>query len=231
LLPLSRRLWKKRIGSCSLNSLEKRVLGLRRSEEDVPGWMIPGMYMDYLRTGDATDLLRVFYHNRIDMLSMIVLSALVNKHLSQPDDVSDPLDLLSLAMWQNSLGMINEAETTLRQVTDREISLDQQHLAWRELGLLLKRAGRREEAAVHWRQIAVTHVQGMSPDSIALEAHVELAKYFEWHVQDLKEARSWTKQAISIVEGWSSARSTLAKDELKHRLTRLERKLNRDEDT
>lgn len=231
LLPPSRRLWRKRIGSCSLASLEKRVLGLTRSQEDVPGWMIPGMYMDYLRTRDATDLLRVFYHNRIDMLSMVVLAALINRHLEGPNNVDDPLDLVSLAMWQKNLGMSDEAESTLRLASAREMPLEIHHLTWRELGQLLKRAGRRKEAVIHWQQIAATHVDGMTPGQTALEAHVELAKYYEWHQRDLKEAHSWTQQAITIAGGWGAARSSPYMDELQHRLARLERKMGREEQT
>jgi uncharacterized protein YprB with RNaseH-like and TPR domain len=229
LLPPSRRLWRKRIGSCSLASLEKRILGLTRTQEDVPGWMIPGMYMDYLRSRDATELLRVFYHNRIDMLSMVVLAALINRHIDEPNNVDDPLDLVSLAMWQNTLGMSGEAESTLRLAADKEMPLEHYHLTWRELGQLLKRAGRRNEAAIHWQQIAVTHVDGMTPGQTALEAHVELAMYHEWHQRDLKEARSWTQQAITLVDGWGAARFHPAMDELRHRLARLERKIDREE--
>ncbi len=227
LLPPSRRLWRKRIGSCSLSSLEKRILGITRTQEDVPGWMIPGLYMDYLRSGDATALLRVFYHNRIDMLSMVVLLIWITHHFEDSQVIREPLDLISLAKWQSALGMAGEAEYTLLMASEQEMPLEHFHLTWHELGLLLKRAGRRQEAAVHWQQIAVTHVDGMTPGKIALEAHVELAKYFEWHQRDLKEAHRWTRQAISMTDDWTRSRSLLVMDELQHRLARLERKISR----
>jgi hypothetical protein len=227
LLHPARRLWRRRIGSCSLNSLEKKILKLERSQEDVPGWMIPGLYMDYLRSGDATELLRVFYHNRLDMLSMVVLTTRIIQQFEQAQDIVDPLDLLSLARWQNALGMTSEAESTLLHAAKQEMPLEHFHLALHEMGMLLKRSGRRKEAALQWQQIAVTHVEGLTQRQLALEAHVELAKYFEWHQHDLTEAHHWTQLAISLATSWDTRRSTLAIADLQHRLARLERKLSR----
>ncbi|MEZ4516187.1 MAG: ribonuclease H-like domain-containing protein [Chloroflexota bacterium] len=46
-------------------SLEQSVLGIHRTGEDVPGWSIPTLYANYLRSGDAQPLTGVFYHNRL----------------------------------------------------------------------------------------------------------------------------------------------------------------------
>jgi tetratricopeptide (TPR) repeat protein len=90
----------------------------------------------------------------------------------------------------------------------------------RTLGCLLKRAGRRSEAFACWQQLALENVDDVL-------AHVELAKYFEWHVGDLSLAAGWTQAAIARVENWPAGVDrglTLA--ELRHRLARLERKRN-----
>ncbi|MGB3717678.1 MAG: ribonuclease H-like domain-containing protein [Candidatus Promineifilaceae bacterium] len=227
LLHPARRLWRRRIGSCSLSSLEQKILNLKRSQEDVPGWMIPGLYMDYLRSGDATELLRVFYHNRLDMLSMVVLTTRIIYQIEQLQKVDEPLDLLSLARWQNALGMTDDAESTLLHATTQEMPLEHFHLTLYEMGILLKRSGRRREAALQWQQIAATHIDGMTQSQLTLEAHVELAKYFEWQKHDLKEAHHWTELAISFVTGWETRRTSLVIADLRHRLARLERKLSR----
>ena len=76
LLPPARRLWKARWGSCSLGNLERNVLGLQRTAEDVPGYLIPDIYRQYYLTGVATEMLaRVFYHNLQDIVSMALLGA------------------------------------------------------------------------------------------------------------------------------------------------------------
>lgn len=231
LLHPARRLWRSRIGSCSLGSLEANILHYRRTQEDVPGWMIPSLYMDYLRTGDASELMRVFYHNRIDMLSMVILAVHILRQFALPREEDDPIDLLSLARWQIALGRNGEAEATLRLVSDQDMPLDYYHQALHEMGLLLKRSGRRDEAAIRWQQITTTHVEGLSQNRLALEAHIELAKYYEWHQHDLEEAYRWTEQAINMVNKWDERRAEVVLEELHHRLSRLERKLAPSETT
>ena len=75
LLPPARRLYRGRLPSCALGDLEKHILRLVREQDDVPGELIPQMYLDYLRTGDASDMRRVIYHNAMDILSMVTLGA------------------------------------------------------------------------------------------------------------------------------------------------------------
>jgi uncharacterized protein YprB with RNaseH-like and TPR domain/Flp pilus assembly protein TadD len=218
LLPPSRRLWRRRLPSCSLGSLEQNILGLPRTGEDVPGWAIPGLYMSYLRDGDARDMLRVFYHNRMDILSMVVLTARIAHQFAHPVPEDDPLDLLGLARWQLALGMSAEAEDTLRLIAGQDAPLETYHQSLLELGLLLKRAGRREEALPLWQQVAVTSFEDVS-------AHVELAKHYEWQSGDLQSAKSWTRRALALLDNSQSFAATTVQGELEHRLARLERKL------
>lgn len=218
LLPPARRLWRRRLGSCALSALEENLLGVHRTGEDVPGWLIPTLYMNYLRTGDARELLRVFYHNRLDMLSMVTLAARILRHFGEPQHEDHALDLVSLARWQQQLGMMTDAETVLRMAAELENSLDVYHQVLFDLGALLKRDGRRPEAITYWQQIAVTTLDNV-------EAHVELAKYYEWEVQDLGEALSWTQQAITLVRSWPARDAELVEEDLHHRMERLERKL------
>ena len=70
----SRRIWKNSLPSCALSSLETEVLGVRRTGEDVPGYLIPALYFDYVRGGDAGPMAGVFYHNVQDILSLVTLS-------------------------------------------------------------------------------------------------------------------------------------------------------------
>jgi len=220
LLPPSRRLWRSRLGSCSLSSLEKNLLGLNRTHEDVPGWIIPGLYMDYLRTRDAHELVRVFYHNRIDMLSMATLAGRIIQLYDQPQPGDHALDLFSLAKWHIALGQNSESENILRQIASQDLPLALYHQTLHQLGALLKRQGRREEAVELWHQLAVTSMDDIS-------AHIELAKQYEWHDKDLEKARDWTRAALDLISKWPPSNATLVQGELQHRLTRLEARIAR----
>jgi uncharacterized protein YprB with RNaseH-like and TPR domain len=219
LLHPARRLWRQRLGSCALGSLEGSLLGLRRGQDDVPGWLIPSLYNHYLRSGDARELVRVFYHNQIDMVSMVTLAARVTRLLSQPDPADHPIDLYSLGRWQADLGLSEAAEQNLRLAAQGDLPLEVYHQNLTCLGLLLKRNGRAAEALPLWQQIAATSFDDVS-------AHEELAKYFEWQTQELSQALLWTEQALNLVNSWGK-RGQLhpVRAEMEHRLTRLQRKL------
>jgi len=217
LLAPSRRLFRARLGSCALGSLEQNLLGLRRTQDDVPGWMIPSLYYNYLRSGDARQLTGVFYHNEMDMLSMVTLASRIFRQLST-SRCDDPLDQLSLGRWQADLGLHDLAEDTLRAALDGDLSMEAYHQALHRLGTLYKQNDRRADAVIAWQQIASTATDDVS-------AHVELAKHYEWHEGDAAAAMMWTRRALALVERWTlTPRAHLTRAELRHRLERLEKK-------
>ena len=220
LLPPSRRLWRQRLGSCALSALEPHLLRVNRAQADVPGWLIPSLYHQYLRSGDSDDMERVFYHNHIDMLSMVTLATQIMAYLAQRPADPHPIDLASLGKWQADIGLIETAESTLRQaVAAPDLPLDIYQKTLHRLALLLKQADRRQEAVPLWQQIAATSYDDVS-------AHIELAKHYEWQEQDLNRAQQWTQSALDLVARWSPAQSRLIQAELDHRLKRIQHKCN-----
>ena len=222
LLTPSRRLWRRRLESCSLGSLERQVLGVKRGEKEVPGWLVPRLYFDYIQTGDATDMAGVFYHNLIDIISMVTLTARLGAIFQNPQTAGplDALDLFSLGRWYESLGMVTESESAYRRALAGTLGRETRTSIRRHLSFLLKRQGRREEAVTIWRGVTE---EGERAD---VYAHIELAKHYEWLVKDLPAAAEITHQAMALLQAESPdrrARETL--DELAHRLRRLERKL------
>lgn len=216
LLPPARRLWRARLGSVALGALERPILGVHRTHEDVPGWLIPSLYQQYVRNGDGRELVRVFYHNQIDLLSMVTLAAQIIRLFNYPNATDDPIDLYSLGRWQMNLGLQAAAEAQLKLAAQADLPLDLYHQNLYELGLLLKRNGRRPEAVPLWQQIAATSLEDVN-------AHIELAKYYEWHEIDINQAILWTEQAIALSQQQRSGIIML--EELQHRLNRLQGKI------
>lgn len=219
LLAPARRVWRDRLPSCALSSLEAHVMAVRRAQDDVPGYLIPQMYLDYLQTGDASQMSRVMYHNRQDILSMVTLAARLCRMFGDPltGESLDPVDLFGLARWYDDLGQETLAEHALRAALERGLPPAARASALARLGFMIKRQNRRQEAASIWEQLAQV--------DNAVTAHVELAKHFEWHVGDLEPALAWTRAAQAVVAAWPPgyAREQAAAD-LAHRLQRLERK-------
>ena len=224
LLKPSRRLWRRRLASCSLGSLEQEVLGVRRTDQEVPGWLVPRLYFDYLQTGDASELAGVFYHNQVDILSLVTLVSRLGTAFGDPQAAEplDGVDLFSLGWWYEQLGMKVEAEAAYRTALSGWLPPEVEWAAWRQLSFLLKRQGRREEATVIWHRLAESN------DTGDVYAHVELAKHYEWHTGDLSAATTVTRQAMALLENAAPGGQRGGTwDELAHRLRRLERKMVR----
>ena len=220
LLP-ARRLWRSRFGSVALGELERKLLGVRRTQADVPGYAIPGLYHEYVRTGDARQMVRVFYHNEIDMLSMVTLLPRVIRQFAHAGEGDHAVDLLSLGRWQGQMGLLAEAEQNLRRAVAGDLSLELYHHALYELANLLKRNGRRPEALPLWQQIAATTFDDVT-------AHMELAKHYEWQERDVATAMHWTEQALLLLNG-TGENGRLLRAELEHRLARLRGKVGSEE--
>ncbi len=70
LLNITRRYWKPALGSVRLANIEQYLLELERGDEEVPGYMAPELYREFLRDGDAGHLSGMAYHNQIDVVSL-----------------------------------------------------------------------------------------------------------------------------------------------------------------
>lgn len=225
LLHPARRAWKRSLPSCRLTSLEEHVLEVERnSDDDVPGWAIPRLYNDYLQTGNAYEMQRVVYHNRLDMLSMITLGIRLAHLFEQPSQRDNGVhDSLSMARWYQRFDDMQQAsDEAFKQAV--EDAADEHELAQALQGCarFLKRKKRSDEAVLYWARLAA-----LGQDATG---HVELAKYFEWHGSDLQTALQWTDAAIELIQAWRQSliqQRTLA--ELEHRRQRLLRKLSRSE--
>jgi uncharacterized protein len=226
LLPPARRLWKARWGSCSLGNLERSVLALQRTAEDVPGYLIPDIYRQYYLTGVATEMLaHVFYHNLEDIVSMPLLGARMARFF-RPDSLAErlpdlhPLECWSLGRCYGALDWIEASIVAYRAALDRAPGEPLVAQILRELGYLYRRLERRDEAAGVWEDwIGTVAGDDLTP-------YIELAKHHEWHTLDLAAARGWAAWALRIAEGWPPGKARAeALSDLRHRLERVERKL------
>ncbi len=231
LLPAARQRWRLRLPSCALGALEKDVLGFQRSEQDVPGWLIPSIYQEYARSlGQPRpevldDMARVFYHNREDIVNMTPLAAILCAPFDLagallPDAALPPADWVSLGRCYEELNWQEVGEAAYRRALASPLPAELRRVALQRLGWLLKRQERRAEAAALWHDW-ITSVPGSD-----IFPYEELAKHHEWHEPDLAAARKWTLWGLHTARQLPpgpTREEALAS--LQHRLERLERKL------
>ena len=210
----ARRLFKRRIGSCSLDALEQSVLGLGEREGDVPGWLIPTLYFDYLRCRDARPLARIFMHNRRDLLSMLALGVRLASHVadplgSAPDEASD---LLGLGRLFEDRGAPDTAIQCYERALQLCVDTVDRAEALARLAGAYKRLREAERAVELWESL-------IAEGAVSIYPYVELAKYLEHRERAFDRALELTRRAMGLCGG--------ARDhaDLGKRLARLERKL------
>ncbi len=217
LLHLARSFWKRTLPSCRLADVERHILGLEREGTDVPGALVPELYRLFLEDGNTAPLEGVFYHNRMDILSLASLrthlALLMEGRHGAPREQVAAGDL-----WFRK-GHHEQA----REIWDGVCSSGHCAPALERLAKLAKKRRDWEEAAALWEK-ALPHTQR------PVEDHVELAKIYEHRTKDLSRALKMTDRALEILKehrafGGASWRQT--RQDLRHRRERLKRKLAR----
>ncbi|MDD4519184.1 MAG: ribonuclease H-like domain-containing protein [Limnochordia bacterium] len=220
LLHSARRLWKGTLDSCSLSSLEVNVLGFSR-RDDVPGYLIPERYFNYLASCDATPLKEVLRHNRQDILSMVTLTELLIRIYSAPELIDDPKMLMRVAKHRASLGDSLGAEALYAQVLREKSPSSYGPLAMGRLAKIYKRQGKWGPAIDLWYRLIA------EGGRFELEPFEELAKYYEHREKDYPQAIKIVNEAICRIKSDPLQRK-LNNDSLSrldYRLERLQRKL------
>src|SRR3954454_623030 len=224
LLPISRQLWKHRLGSARLATVEAAVCGVQRSH-DLPGAFIPDRFFSYLRSRRANLLRDVVDHNRQDIVSLgLLVSELSRGEL----DRFQPGDLLGLSRaysrrkgHADALRVVEHAlrpdawvvQQPAQAVLHRQLSA--------ERARLLARLGRREEALGAWLDIARRGGPG------AALAWLNVARYREHVARDVTAALAACHDAAAVAgraRAWGEPMYAVERD-LQRRLPRLSRKV------
>ena len=187
LLAPARRLWKERLVSCRLQSLETALLAYVR-HEDVPGDEIPRIYFDYVRRRDGRALRRVLEHNRLDVVSLAALALLASEWVHE-DRAEDPRDVFSLGRVFERAAAYERSEALYRRVLAQgDGPLRVATLV--RLAARAKRSGDHESAAGLWGEAAAAG----SP-----RAWRELAVHHEHRTRDLHAALAAAEKGLRSV--------------------------------
>jgi len=195
LLHPARRLWKLRLESCQLKTLERELLGIARNG-DVPGSEIPQIYFDYLRTGSAKCLQPVFFHNALDIVTLAGLTVEVGRVVAAAGDGAqcDGRDLFSLSRVLADAGAAELARATCLEALARGLPDSVEPQAMWHLAAQHKRARRYNEAVDLWMKIA-----GLD-SRFAIVACEELAIYYEHRARDTAKALEFTETALRLLD-------------------------------
>jgi len=170
LLHLARRLWKKKVPSCALETLEYYILGhIRDKELDIEGSIIPQTYFQFLINGDPELLQRIFIHNQTDVLHTAALFAMICEQIDYPlpADRDIRIDYHAVGKLYQSQGYRDEARAILTALADENYITPE--LVY-DLGILHKKDKLWQEAEHFFRQgTDLLHAPSMLELSMLLE--------------------------------------------------------------
>jgi uncharacterized protein YprB with RNaseH-like and TPR domain len=222
LLHASRRIWKRRLPSCDLQTLESHILDYQRVG-DIPGELIPQLYFEFIRKREAFIMADVLEHNFHDIVNLVLLSLKISAI------AESPLQHLTFAQDQYSLAhhyfqndhheeAIPLLETILNDAeSDRELKLSAFFLS----ALIFKKMKKSDESRKHLWELL--NRQYHHPKVIE-----ELAKFYEHEDKDYGTAIQIVEKGLKYLETLQQLESNSDGLRylplLRHRLNRLKRK-------
>jgi uncharacterized protein YprB with RNaseH-like and TPR domain len=215
LLHSTRRLFRRRLKDCSLGNIEKEILKFYRYD-DIPGYLVPAVYFNWLAAEETSELTRVIEHNRHDIVSLFFLMYHISAVLEKPDqNISDMDDLLSLVRLLDRRGDTASIFQLLDDFRENLWENDRYDILMFH-ALACKRNGIFERAVEIWEKLSAAN----SPESYL--AHIELAKYYEHRRKDYSQAIGFAEKA-----GHLKPQNSASRDDLPKRIGRLKSKLAR----
>jgi uncharacterized protein len=213
----SRRLWKSKMDSVKLSNVEKEILDFHRTD-DVPGYLAPMIFFDFVERKDPEGMLKVLLHNELDILSLVVLYSHLSFQILGIDSDQGSEEKLLVGKWFDYLGDKEQAVIRLEQLV-RESNGNESIAAKHSLAYQYKRLKKYTAAFDYWIEVSE-----VGPEELRLEACIELAKLTEHQFKELETAMMFSEKAYE----------ELVKKEFKNekmltgltkRMERLERKL------
>lgn len=192
LLHPSRNLWNLTLDNCKLQTLERDILEFHR-EDDTPGEEVPGIYFDFIRTGDPEEIAGVFEHNVHDIVSLVTVTTVLEQNFHEERSVptENGLTMFSRAKIYERNNQIRQAITCYEKALENEISRHRRFTILSRLAMLHKRQKEWPDAVNLWKK----QIQVMP--GFAMEPFEELAKYYEHQLKDLAKALHYTQRAIT----------------------------------
>jgi hypothetical protein len=208
LITPARRLWHRVLGTYRLSTLEAEVIGAPR-QDDIPGWLIPGIYVEYLRSGDRAALDPIVAHNRADLLAMVALHGEVIRTLRDLEGSRVRFDWEGAGMLLVRRGEHGRAAVCFDRAVDEAIAPRDRWRALRRLSRTYRLTG---DEATRRRRVEAEAAEWRRADLYRVHVLEEAAK-IRTRNGDLAAARGATDEALDLASrlGLTAAAARLTK--------------------
>jgi len=216
LLHPTRRLYRRRLADCSLSNVEREIFRFFRAG-DVPGYLVPSVYFDWLEAENSDQLDQVLEHNRLDILSLFFLLTHIDEVFrSDGINLYHSDDIYSLSRVFGRRHRHDKIVANYERLDSPLPAPLTPEMLWYH-AMAFKRAGELNRAVELWTRLAETESRE------AFKALTELAKYHEHCTRDLNQACQRAGQAVELCPPEGSLRRAAL-----HRLDRLRKKVTAD---
>ncbi|MEH7275800.1 ribonuclease H-like domain-containing protein [Neobacillus vireti] len=214
----ARRLWKHKLDRLKLAVVEKDVLGITR-EDDIPGYLAPMIYFDFIESKQPDGMLGIIKHNEIDILSLVTLYTHLTFQLCGMDDKQTRKESFEVGRWYDSLGEKDEAAKVLTKLVEGSDTTSLK--AKLALAYQSKKAQNWEQSLRLFLEVA----EGGN-EELSLEACIEAAKIYEHKIKDYKLALDYCLKALNVLD-YKKVQAEKVQQQFEIRRKRLERKFTK----
>ena len=187
LLHSVRRLYKRRMKNCRLAQVEEALLEFSRTE-DIPGFLVPSIYFEWLNNESLDYMRHVLEHNRLDIISLYFLYHLIGDFYEANGENSTKVDdLHSLAKLFHRQNKPSAGEEVYHKILRLEENLSPDILIFH--AMTYKRQKKWGTA------LPIFELLSERQGKEAYLANIELAKYYEHTQKDYLRAMDYTQKA------------------------------------
>ena len=216
LLKSARMLFRYQFDDRSLKSIKSKVLKFQRSEQEIPGFLAPIIYQDYLKTGAIQDIAGVFYHNEIDIVSLAALLSIINEVSEENVHHFSTYDTLHFSLarqFDKNRNYSKAIDYYIKALEQPGISNVIRVTSLLSLANLYKKIDQIEKAMTIWQEAA---------DLGSIDAFIEMAKILEHKRKSYKLALDCCKKALFILDNdVNFIKRALLIDMIEYRMKRL----------
>ncbi|MCM3440747.1 ribonuclease H-like domain-containing protein [Metabacillus halosaccharovorans] len=216
----ARRLWKNELESVKLSKVESEILGIQR-ENDIPGFLAPMIYFEFVKQQNPDIIAGVLKHNEIDVLSLITLYTHLSTKLLDINSKTTNSEHFEIARWLEYIGEKDSALHAYSSFIKKESGQEPQ--AKFALSLLYKKQKNWKQAVMLWEEI----VSESASKEVSFKATVELAKFYEHQEKDFLKAMEYTDILRQRSEKYIELNKVINAEEVRKRIERIERKYHR----
>ena len=213
----ARRLWKNELESVRLSNVESEILNITR-ENDIPGFLAPMIYFQFVKEQHPNIITGVLKHNEIDVLSLITLYIHLSLKLLKTNHEANSAEHFEIARWLEYMGDGDAAFTAyqslMKKGTNKEIE------AKFSVAHHYKKEKQWEKAVATWKDI----IESASDGVIVRKVAIELAKYYEHREKNYQEALYFSEYVFTLLKEEKLVSPHSEMNEIEKRINRLKRK-------